>query len=55
MPTPEEQWVEECAQLTHPKHVLWCDGSEAEYQQMIRDMLATGTLLELNQREHPGC
>ena len=44
MPTPVEQWVEECAQLTHPKNIHWCDGSEAEYQHMIHDMLETGTL-----------
>src|SRR5713101_8398238 len=55
MPTPVEQWVEECAQLTHPKNIHWCDGSEAEYQQMIHDMLETGTLIELNQKEYPGC
>src|SRR6058998_617195 len=55
MPTPVEQWVEECAQLTHPKNIHWCDGSEAEYQHMIHDMLETGTLIELNQKEYPGC
>ena len=55
MPTPVEQWVEECAQLTRPKNIYWCDGSEAEYQRMIHDMLETGTLIELNQKEYPGC
>ena len=55
MPTPVEQWVEECAQRTHPKKIHWCDGSEAEYQSMIHDMLETGTLIELNQKEYPGC
>jgi len=55
MPTPVEQWVEECAQLTRPKNISWCDGSEAEYQRMIHDMLETGTLIELNQKEYPGC
>src|SRR5215510_5834610 len=52
MPTPVEQWVEECAQLTHPKKIHWCDGSEAEYQSMIHHMLETGTLIELNQKEY---
>src|SRR2546422_10724500 len=55
MPTPVERWVEECAQLTHPKNIHWCDGSAAEYQHMIHDMLETGTLIELNQKEYPGC
>src|SRR5919109_5030581 len=55
MPTPAEQWVEECARLTHHKNIYWCDGSEAEYQHMIHEMLSTGTLIELNQKEYPGC
>src|SRR6266566_380306 len=55
MPTPVEQWVEECAQLTRPQQIYWCDGSEAEYQRMIHEMLETGTLIELNQKEYPGC
>ena len=55
MPTPVERWVDECAQLTRPKNIHWCDGSEAEYQKLIKEMLASGTLLELNQKEYPGC
>src|ERR687886_2768317 len=55
MSTPVEQWVEECAQLTRPKNIYWCDGSDTEYQRMIHDMLETGTLLELNQTEYAGC
>jgi phosphoenolpyruvate carboxykinase (GTP) len=35
--------------------VYWCDGSEAEYQGLIADMLSIGTLIELNQKEYPGC
>ncbi len=55
MPTPVEQWVDQCAQLTQPKNIVWCDGSEAEYQRLIQEMLALGTLKELNQKEYPGC
>jgi phosphoenolpyruvate carboxykinase (GTP) len=55
MPTPLERWVDETAQLTRPKNIYWCDGSEAEYNRLIQEMLKTGTLLELNQREYPGC
>jgi phosphoenolpyruvate carboxykinase (GTP) len=55
MPTPVEQWVDQVAQHTRPKTIHWCDGSEAEYQRLIQEMLATGTLLELNQKEYPGC
>jgi len=55
MPTPLERWVGECAQLTRPKNIHWCDGSEAEYQKLVQEMLSTGTLVELNQKEYPGC
>src|SRR4029079_6670600 len=33
----------------------WCDGSEAEYQQLVDQMLKTGDLIELNQETHPRC
>ena len=55
MPTPLEQWVSQVAETTRPKSVQWCDGSEAEYQRLIREMLASGTLIELNQKEYPAC
>ncbi len=55
MPTPLEQWVDEVAGTTRPKNVYWCDGSDAEYQRLITEMLASGTLSELNQHKNPGC
>jgi phosphoenolpyruvate carboxykinase (GTP) len=55
MPTPLERWVDETAQLTRPKNIYWCDGSEAEYHRLIQEMTRTGTLSELNQKEYPGC
>ena len=55
MPTPLEQWVDDCAAITRPKAVHWCDGSTAEYDRLVGDMLQSRTLLELNQQEFPGC
>jgi len=55
MATPLEQWVEETAQHTRPKNIHWCDGSEAENNKIIADMLASGTMLELNQKAYPNC
>ncbi len=55
MATALERWVDESARLTQPDRVVWCDGSEAEHQQLISGMLADGTLIELDQRSHPGC
>jgi phosphoenolpyruvate carboxykinase (GTP) len=55
MATPLEQWVNDAAHMTRPAKVVWCDGSEAEYQGLIEHMLADGTLLPLNQRTYPDC
>jgi phosphoenolpyruvate carboxykinase (GTP) len=55
MATPLERWVNDVTNMTRPAKVVWCDGSEAEYQGLLERMLDDGTLLELNQRTHPGC
>jgi phosphoenolpyruvate carboxykinase (GTP) len=55
MVTSLESWVEESAKMTQPDQIVWCDGSEAEIQRINADMLRDGTLIELNQRSHPGC
>ncbi len=41
------QWVEEVAQLCKPDRVHWCDGSDQEYQRMLRLMVQTGTAIPL--------
>ncbi len=48
-------WVDEVAALTHPDHIHWCDGSQAEYDALVQQMLQSGVLIELNQQTHPGC
>ncbi len=50
-----EKWVDEAAGLTAPSRVVWCDGSAAEYDRLIEDMLRDGTLLSLNPRTYPNC
>jgi phosphoenolpyruvate carboxykinase (GTP) len=55
MPTPVEQWVNDAAKMTHPQKVVWCDGSEAEYEGLIERMLEDGTLIRLNQEAYPDC
>ena len=49
------RWVNEVAARTRPAQIHWCDGSDTEYQQLVKEMLADGTLIELNQQTHPGC
>ncbi len=48
-------WVEEVATLTQPDRIHWCDGSQAEYDALVRQMTGDGTLIELNQEQYPGC
>jgi phosphoenolpyruvate carboxykinase (GTP) len=48
-----ERWVEEAAALTNPDSLVWCSGSEAEYDQLIHRMVQEGTLLPLNRDTHP--
>src|SRR5690349_6160728 len=47
------QWVEEVAQLCTPDNVYWCNGSDAEYQEMLRIMVQSGTAIWLNPEKRP--
>ena len=49
------QWVAQVAELTQPQNIVWCNGSEAEYQSMIELMLGEESLKPLNSDTHPNC
>jgi phosphoenolpyruvate carboxykinase (GTP) len=53
--TSIRQWVDEVSRLTNPDRVVYCDGSDREKNQIIKECLASGELLELNQKKLPGC
>jgi phosphoenolpyruvate carboxykinase (GTP) len=49
------RWVEKMKELTRPASVHWVDGSQEENDELIEQMLRSGTLLRLNQETWPGC
>src|SRR5262249_40432640 len=53
MTSVAEKWVDEVARLTEPARIVWSDGSKAEYDGLVEQMLADGTLVSLNQRTFP--
>jgi phosphoenolpyruvate carboxykinase (GTP) len=55
VPTPLETWVDEAAKLTKPARAVYCDGSEAEYQRMIAEMVHGGNAHPLNEKSYPNC
>jgi phosphoenolpyruvate carboxykinase (GTP) len=46
-------WVSEVARLAKPERIVWCDGSEAEYDRLCGELVASGTFLRLNARLRP--
>ena len=48
-------WVDEVAELTKPQKIHWCDGSEAEFQSLKRELIAAKEFVPLNSQAFPGC
>ena len=47
------RWVEDVAQMCKPDRIHWCDGSQEEYQSMLRLMVLAGTAIPLAEEKRP--
>ncbi|MDA2805235.1 phosphoenolpyruvate carboxykinase (GTP) [Nocardiopsis suaedae] len=46
-------WVDEIAELTKPDAVVWCDGSDAEWDRLTGLLVENGTFVRLNPELRP--
>jgi phosphoenolpyruvate carboxykinase (GTP) len=50
-----KEWVDAVADLTQPDSIHWCDGSDAEYNKLVAQMVDDGDLIELGDNGYPNC
>src|SRR6516165_10522275 len=59
-PLPElspavSEWVNSVRELTQPRAIHWCEGSEAEARELTALLLSRGELTALNAEQFPAC
>ena len=50
-----DAWIKEVNELCQPDSIYLCDGSQQEYDRLIREMVDSGLATTLNQGKRPGC
>ncbi|MFZ3499979.1 phosphoenolpyruvate carboxykinase (GTP) [Streptomyces sp. 5.8] len=56
VPTEHQElvsWVGDIAALTQPDRIVWCDGSEAEYEALCEELVSKGTFKKLDPAKRP--
>jgi phosphoenolpyruvate carboxykinase (GTP) len=48
-----QSWVDEVAALTQPDEVVWCDGSQEEWDRLTTELVGSGTFIRLNEEAKP--
>jgi phosphoenolpyruvate carboxykinase (GTP) len=48
-----KNWVKEMAELCQPDQIYWCDGSQAEYDRLLQEAVASGAATPLNPEKRP--
>jgi len=49
------KWVDSVRELTQPRAIHWCDGSDAEIKELTAMLVRDGELTVLNPDTYPGC
>ena len=49
------EWVYHLGRHARPDRVQWCDGSDAEYRELVDAMRRDGTLVDLDPNAWPNC
>ena len=48
-------WLDEMTKMCQPDKIVWIDGSESQLDELRKESVATGEMIELNQEKLRGC